>query len=225
MTDWDCIVLDEYHFGAWRDNARDLYDPTDKELAEAEEPEEEVTEEDLGLDSAHYLYLSGTPFRAITNGEFTEDQTFNWTYVDEQAAKEGWDRRRGPNPYLELPRMEMYAYEIAPGAAGWAEDGEFSGFSLTEYFKAKRVGNGRGRRSRATASSTTRAGSPSSSRCCGESSPSRSRSRSSRARSRRSRTSTRSSPTRSSTRSGTCPMSPRASRCATCSPSTHTSRL
>ena len=113
LTDWDCIVLDEYHFGAWRDSARDLYDPTDRKLAEAEEPDEWVTEEDLGLNSAHYLYLSGTPFRAITNGEFTEDQIFNWTYVDEQAAKEGWDPSNGQNPYLDLPRMEMFAYEMA----------------------------------------------------------------------------------------------------------------
>jgi hypothetical protein len=144
LTTWDCIVLDEYHFGAWRDNARDLYDPTDRELANDEVVEEEVTEEDLGLDSTHYLYLSGTPFRAITNGEFTEDQTFDWTYVDEQEAKEGWVAAGGPSPYLELPRMEMFAYEIAPAAAGWAEDGEFSGFSLTEYFKAKRVDEGKG---------------------------------------------------------------------------------
>ncbi len=144
VTDWDCIVLDEYHFGAWRDSARDLYDPTDKALAEDEEPDEEVTEEDLGLDASNFLYLSGTPFRAITNGEFTEDATFDWTYVDEQAAKAGWDGPDGENPYLELPRMEMYAYELAPGAAGWAEDGEFSGFSLTEYFKAVRVGEGSG---------------------------------------------------------------------------------
>ncbi len=147
LTEWDCIVLDEYHFGAWRDSARDLYDPTDKELAEEEEPDEAVTEEDLGLDAASYLYLSGTPFRAITNGEFTEDATFDWTYVDEQAAKDAWNEPPGSNPYTELPRMEMYAYEIAPGAAGWAEDGEFSGFSLTEYFKAKRVGEGDGPRS------------------------------------------------------------------------------
>jgi hypothetical protein len=144
VTDWDCIVLDEYHFGAWRDSARDLYDPSDRNLAEVQEPEEEVTEEDLGLGSAHYLYLSGTPFRAITNGEFTEDQTFNWTYVNEQAAKETWDDADVPNPYRELPGMEMFAYEIAPGAADWAEDGEFSGFSLTDYFKAQRVGNGSG---------------------------------------------------------------------------------
>ena len=143
LTDWDCIVLDEYHFGAWRESARELYDPADKTLAEEAEPDDEVTEEDLGLESAHYLYLSGTPFRAITNGEFTEDATFDWTYVDEQEAKAGWDDSGGQNPYVELPRMEMYAYEIAPGAAGWAEEGEFSGFSLTEYFKATRVDAGR----------------------------------------------------------------------------------
>ncbi|HEU5142384.1 MAG TPA: GIY-YIG nuclease family protein [Solirubrobacterales bacterium] len=142
-TKWDCIVLDEYHFGAWRDSARELYDPADKTLAEAE-PEEEITEADLGLDSAHYLYLSGTPFRAITNGEFTEDATFDWTYVDEQAAKREWADSKGQNPYLELPEMKMYAYAIAPGASSWAEDGEFSGFSLSEYFKAVRKGTGRG---------------------------------------------------------------------------------
>ncbi len=135
---WDCIVLDEYHFGAWRDSARDLYDPTDKVVAEEEEPEDWVTDEDLGLASRNYLYLSGTPFRAITNGEFTEDAIFNWTYVDEQAAKARWDVADGQNPYIDLPGMEMYAYEMGAGASTWAEDGEFNGFSLTEYFKAQR---------------------------------------------------------------------------------------
>lgn len=139
LTDWDCIVIDEYHFGAWRDSARDLYDPSDSELAEEEQPEDWVTEEDLGLTAAHYLYLSGTPFRAITNGEFTEDAIFDWTYVDEQAAKDGWKDADGPNPYRELPRMEMYTYELAPDAIAYADDGEFSGFSLSEYFKAKKV--------------------------------------------------------------------------------------
>lgn len=138
LTTWDCIILDEYHFGAWRDGARDLYDPTDKKLADAEEPDEWVTEDDLGLESEHYLYLSGTPFRAITNGEFTEDQTFNWTYVAEQAAKGAWSEATS-NPYIDLPAMRMYAYEIGPGAGAQADDGEFEGFSLNEYFKAQRV--------------------------------------------------------------------------------------
>jgi hypothetical protein len=139
LIDWDCIVLDEYHFGAWRDSARDLYDPTDVALAEEEEPDESVTEEDLGLRSAQYLYLSGTPFRAITNGEFTEDQIFNWIYTDEQREKEEWDPARGPNPYIDLPGMQIYSYQMGDQAEEWAADGEFNSFNLTEYFRAKKV--------------------------------------------------------------------------------------
>lgn len=139
LTEWDCIVIDEYHFGAWRDSARSLYDPSDSALAESEEPDEWVTEDDLGLGSQHYLYLSGTPFRAITNGEFTEDQVFNWTYVHEQGEKTNWDHAHGQNPYLDLPAMSMYSYKIAPEAAEYAEDGEFSSFDLSAYFKAYKV--------------------------------------------------------------------------------------
>jgi len=143
LIDWDCIVLDEYHFGAWRDSARDLYDPTDAELAEEEEPDEQVTGEDIkddvGLSSKFTLYLSGTPFRAITNGEFTEDQIFNWTYVDEQREKAAWDPADGPNPYVDLPGMEMYTYVMGDAAETYAQDGEFNAFDLTEHFKAKRA--------------------------------------------------------------------------------------
>jgi hypothetical protein len=143
LLTWDCIVLDEYHFGAWRDGARELYDPTEKDVAEVEEPEERVTEEDLGLTAGHYLYLSGTPFRAITNGEFTEDQIFNWTYPQEQYAKATWDSGNGANPYADLPGMAMYCYDIGEHAHAWVDDGEFNGFSLSEYFKARRVAIGR----------------------------------------------------------------------------------
>jgi hypothetical protein len=142
LLEWDCIVIDEYHFGAWRDSARDMYDPADKELAEDEEPEDQVTGDDLGLTAVHYLYLSGTPFRAITNGEFTEDAIFNWTYPQEQEAKATWDQAAGPNPYIDLPGMQMYCYRIGEEAADWAGDGEFNGFSLNEYFKVKKVNDG-----------------------------------------------------------------------------------
>jgi hypothetical protein len=48
-----------------------------------------------------YLYLSGTPFRALTTGEFIEEQIFNWTYTDEQRAREEFATKRPdkPNPY------------------------------------------------------------------------------------------------------------------------------
>jgi hypothetical protein len=25
-TNWDCVILDEYHYGAWRDKAKDLFE-------------------------------------------------------------------------------------------------------------------------------------------------------------------------------------------------------
>lgn len=143
-TEWDCVVIDEYHFGAWRDSARELYDPTEAKLADEEEPDEWVTEEEMGMTVANLLYLSGTPFRAITGGEFTEDAIFNWTYVDEQSAKQDWDDPSRPNPYLVLPRMEIYTYGLGSEALAYAEDGEFSGFSLSQYFSASKVGEGRG---------------------------------------------------------------------------------
>jgi hypothetical protein len=140
---WDCLVIDEYHFGAWRDSARDLYDPTEAELAEDEEPDEWVTEDELEMTAANLLYLSGTPFRAITDGEFTEDAVFNWTYVDEQSAKQNWDDPAHPNPYIDLPGMEIYTYDLGSKALAYAKDGEFNSFSLSEYFEARKVGEGR----------------------------------------------------------------------------------
>nr|WP_281070213.1 GIY-YIG nuclease family protein [Paeniglutamicibacter psychrophenolicus] len=146
LIDWDAIVLDEYHFGAWRDSARALYDPADKTEAELEEPDEQVTveglAEELAVKASHYLYLSGTPFRAITDGEFTEDAIFNWTYVDEQREKFEWDNAKGPNPYIALPQMQMYSYDMGKNAESYAEDGEFNGFSLNEFFKATKTNDG-----------------------------------------------------------------------------------
>ncbi|AVZ39872.1 MULTISPECIES: DEAD/DEAH box helicase [unclassified Dietzia] len=147
LIEWDAIVLDEYHFGSWRDSARTLYDPTDAKTAEIEEPDEQVTVEDLSEDLAvradKYLYLSGTPFRAITDGEFTEDAVFNWTYVDEQREKERWSETDGPNPYLTLPRMEMYSYDLGKNASQYTADGEFDGFSLNEFFSAQKESSGK----------------------------------------------------------------------------------
>ena len=43
-------------------------------------------EDTMPITTDNYLYLSGTPFRAITSGEFIQEQIFNWTYSDEQNA-------------------------------------------------------------------------------------------------------------------------------------------
>lgn len=153
IVNWDCIVIDEFHFGAATVTARELYDPQDQTEAafakvvdrafdQENDTEADLVNFDFGLKTRFHLHLSGTPFKAITNGEYVEDQVFNWTYIDEQREKRKCEEAGGPNPYAELPRMEMYTYSIGGTAGQWAEDGEFNGFDLNTYFKAKKVGSG-----------------------------------------------------------------------------------
>lgn len=150
---WDAVVVDEYHFGAWRDAARSIYvgevvDENTGEKTEGDRTERDVfdtpdlddgfvegIEEALAqrsLEVSHYLYLSGTPFRALTEGEFMEDQVFNWTYSDEQRAKRAWKGK--PNPYVSLPQMHLLAYEM-PEALKAVALNNLSEFSLTEFFR------------------------------------------------------------------------------------------
>lgn len=94
----------------------------------------------MPLDVRHYLYLSGTPFRALTEGEFLEDQVYNWTYSDEQRAKTEWKHPK-TNPYAALPQMILLAYEM-PEALKEVALNNHSEFSLTEFFRTKRDDNG-----------------------------------------------------------------------------------
>ena len=112
LVNWDCIVLDEYHYGSWRDTAKELYESEDtKDLKEEKLNEMENWDESIvPLTTNGFLYLSGTPFRAIESGEFIEEQIFNWTYSDEQEAKENWEDEN--NPYESLPRMVMMTYQL-----------------------------------------------------------------------------------------------------------------
>ena len=142
-TNWDLVAFDEYHFGAWRENAKKLFDNPDEEAEadfdqekyKADEADNAYNETFLPITTGHYLFLSGTPFRAINSGEFIEDQIYNWTYSDEQNAKESWIG--SGNPYLSLPRMVMLTYQIPESIRQIAMDGEFNEFDLNVFFSAK----------------------------------------------------------------------------------------
>ena len=139
-THWDCVVFDEYHYGAWRENAKELFEAEDKREAEFGQGEglDYFDEDEMPITTNHYLYLSGTPFRAIASGEFIEDQIFNWTYSDEQRAKENW--KGDPNPYAALPRMVMLTYQLPDAIREVAMGGEFNEFDLNVFFAAKGEG-------------------------------------------------------------------------------------
>ena len=139
-TNWDCVILDEYHYGSWRENAKELFEAEDKAEIKASEGEnrEEFDEAIMPITTDAYLYLSGTPFRAIASGEFIEDQIFNWTYSDEQKAKEEW---KGTNevtsPYESLPRMVLLTYQLPDSIRDIAKGGEYNEFDLNVFFSAK----------------------------------------------------------------------------------------
>ncbi len=59
----------------------------DEEVENSSATDDMLDESWLPITTRYYLYLSGTPFRAINSGEFIEDQIYNWTYSDEQKAK------------------------------------------------------------------------------------------------------------------------------------------
>lgn len=136
VTNWDCVVFDEYHYGAWRENAKDLFEAEGKKELEFGEGEgmDYFDEGNMPITTNAYLYLSGTPFRAIASGEFIEEQIYNWTYSDEQKAKENW--KGNPNPYASLPRMVMLTYQLPDSIREIAMKGEYNEFDLNVFFSA-----------------------------------------------------------------------------------------
>ncbi len=146
-SNWDMVIFDEYHFGAWRENAKNLFEQPDEdedydfdlEKYKKEEADNAWNETFLPITSSYYLFLSGTPFRAINSGEFIEDQIYNWTYSDEQRAKENWGDSPD-NPYAALPRMVMLTYRIPDSIRKIASQGEFNEFDLNVFFSAKGKG-------------------------------------------------------------------------------------
>jgi hypothetical protein len=151
---WDLVVFDEYHFGAWRDTAKELFEGEDGAIAVKEAKIEygtglddlnedlnvlsEKETEFLPITTKAYLYLSGTPFKALATGEFIEEQIFNWTYTDEQRAKEEFAAKNPGkwNPYGALPQLRLLTYQMPDELLSIARAGEFDEFDLNEFFAA-----------------------------------------------------------------------------------------
>jgi len=151
---WDLVVFDEYHFGAWRETAKELFEGEEEAVAKKEAKleyaaglenvNEDLTEfsekegDFLPITTKAYLYLSGTPFRALATGEFIEEQIFNWTYTDEQRAKEQFAKKNANelNPYHALPQMRLLTYQMPDELVAIASAGEFDEFDLNAFFEA-----------------------------------------------------------------------------------------
>ena len=124
--EWDVLIIDEAHEGVDTFKTDVAFDHIKRKFT---------------------LHLSGTPFKAIANEKFSEDAIFNWTYADEQKAKKEWDNSELPNPYAELPRLNMFTYQMSDIVAGEIKHGmdidgenvEYA-FDLNEFFATNENG-------------------------------------------------------------------------------------
>ncbi|HSV73114.1 MAG TPA: GIY-YIG nuclease family protein, partial [Chthonomonadales bacterium] len=157
-VNWDLVVFDEYHFGAWRETAKELFEGEEEAVAKKEarleygSGLEEVNEdlavlsqketEFLPITTKAYLYLSGTPFRALATGEFIEEQIFNWTYTDEQRAKAEFAAKKPGewNPYGALAQLRLLTYQMPDELLAVVSAGEFDEFDLNAFFEASGTG-------------------------------------------------------------------------------------
>jgi hypothetical protein len=162
---WDLVVFDEYHFGAWRESAKELVEGEEERIAREEAELEAASKEKnvsdrlkakiadkqeplekesdfLPITTKAYLYLSGTPFKALATGEFIEEAIFNWTYTDEQRAKEEFAKNNPGqrNPYAALPKLHLLTYQMPPELITVASAGEFDEFDLNAFFEASGEG-------------------------------------------------------------------------------------
>lgn len=124
--EWDVLIIDEAHEGV------------------------DTLKTDIAFDHIKRrftLHLSGTPFKAIANEKFPEEAIFNWTYADEQKAKRDWDDPELPNPYADLPCLNMFTYQMSDIVTeevnhGIDIDGETVeyAFDLNEFFATNEKG-------------------------------------------------------------------------------------
>ena len=110
---WDLVVVDEAHEGTKTLRGQNVL-------------------EKLKKDNTLMLSLSGTPFNLYD--DFKDEEIFTWDYVREQSSKARWDEEHfgDPNPYADLPHMNLFTFDLSKIMANNEEDSEFN---FKEFFR------------------------------------------------------------------------------------------
>jgi len=112
----DLLIIDEEHFGSNTDNAKKII----KEL------------------NYHYrLNLSGTPLESLMSGNYTDENTYTWTYVNEQKKRREEEKNGYKTEiYRWLPSLNFYTYQPHPDVIKDAEQyyNSEEGLRLNKFF-------------------------------------------------------------------------------------------
>jgi superfamily II DNA or RNA helicase len=112
-TNWNLFIIDETHEGSETEKAIEVFE---------------------NLNTDFTLHLSGTPFKKIVGKDFNDKNTYTWSYADEQEYKNEWDYTNGENPYAEMPKLNIFTYQMSLDLRRACQSEEYS-FDFAEFFK------------------------------------------------------------------------------------------
>lgn len=114
-TDWDFVIVDEAHEGTTTSLGEEVLNTIVKS-------------------NTKMLALSGTPFNIL--GKY-EKNVYTWDYVMEQQCKAEWDSAHfgDSNPYDELPKMNIFVYDLGKLLGNRYVELEDKTFNFHEFFR------------------------------------------------------------------------------------------
>lgn len=114
-TKWDCVIVDEAHEGTTTALGEEVINAI-------------VTE------NTKFLALSGTPFNILGN---YDNNVYTWDYIMEQRCKAEWDNEHfgDSNPYDELPKMNIFVYDLGKLLGNKYVELEDRAFNFHEFFR------------------------------------------------------------------------------------------
>ena len=145
--DWDLLIFDEYHFGALNNKTKETFEDLDKNYQNNLKKNKNIIDK-FKIQTEKTICLSGTPFKSLARGEFTDKNSSTYSYFDEQKNKY-------PDPnnmeivdkdYAKFPDMKIFAYDMKsmyPGLAKKLISNETffdkkDYFSLNKFFETKK---------------------------------------------------------------------------------------
>ena len=144
-ADFDIVVLDEYHFGAWNSRTQDTLEDLDKDYQKNLKKCKDIIKQ-FSIKTEKTICLSGTPFKALARGEFNKENTYTYSYFDEQKNKyPNKNDMSVINPdYAHFPDMKIFGYNMSHLFGNMTAD-IFSTdkilnkkyFSLNKFFETK----------------------------------------------------------------------------------------
>ncbi len=156
--DWDLVILDEYHFGAWNQKTQGTLKVKEEKSEDLESEYQDKLKQGkdiikhFNIRTKQTVCLSGTPFKAIARGEFTDNSSFTYSYFDEQRNKYPKSEENDftvINPdYEAFPDMKIFGYNMSRlfgnlTASVFSEDKLLTKkyFSLNKFFETRQENN------------------------------------------------------------------------------------